>query len=61
LGAQGVDTGTRGTIYFDDFESRRFSEIGLLPDPGIQNPTPTPVPGWDKPYMQKKRSRGSSC
>jgi RHS repeat-associated protein len=28
LGAQGVETGTRGTIYFDDFESRRFSYIG---------------------------------
>jgi hypothetical protein len=25
LGAQGIETGTRGTIYFDDFESRRFS------------------------------------
>jgi hypothetical protein len=25
LGAQGVETGTRGTVYFEDFESRRFS------------------------------------
>jgi YD repeat-containing protein len=47
LGATGVDTGTRGTIHFDDYDSRRFSEIGLLPDPGISNPTPTPPPtGW---------------
>ncbi|MEW6093469.1 MAG: LamG-like jellyroll fold domain-containing protein [Chloroflexota bacterium] len=35
LGAQGVETGTRGTIYFDDFDSRRYSYIGLLPDPGF--------------------------
>lgn len=42
----GIDTGTRGTIYFDEFDSRRFSAIGLLPDPGSQNPIPTPEPGF---------------
>jgi len=35
LGAMGVESGTRGAIYFDDFESRRFSLIGLLAGPGI--------------------------
>ena len=27
-----------GTIYFDDFESHRFSYIGTLADPGTHNP-----------------------
>lgn len=26
---------TSGTIYIDDFESRRLSYIGMLPDPGL--------------------------
>ena len=47
LGAQGVETGTRGTIYFDDFESRRFSYIGTLLNPGFSDPQPaTPPAGW---------------
>jgi hypothetical protein len=28
-GVAGIDTGTRGTEYFDDFESRRSTYIGL--------------------------------
>jgi hypothetical protein len=39
-GAQGVENGTRGTIYFDEFESRRFSYIGTLSDPGVNDPQP---------------------
>jgi hypothetical protein len=32
LGAvSGLDSGTRGTYYFDEFESRRSSYIGVLP------------------------------
>jgi hypothetical protein len=46
LGVSGIDTGTRGSIYYDDFDSRRFSAIGLLPDPGVHNPTPAPQPEW---------------
>ena len=46
LGAQGIETGTRGTVYFDDFESRRFSYIGTLPDPGVNDPQATNAPGW---------------
>jgi len=46
LGAQGVETGTRGTVYFDDFESRRFSYIGTLPDPGVNDPQATNQAGW---------------
>jgi RHS repeat-associated protein len=46
LGAQGIDTNTNGTLYFDDFESRRFSYIGTLPDPGVDDPTATNAPGW---------------
>jgi hypothetical protein len=42
MGAIGVATGTRGTVYFDDYDSRRFSTIGLLPDPGTHT-TPIPV------------------
>jgi hypothetical protein len=29
----GVESGTRGSLYFNDFESRRVSYIGLLPVP----------------------------
>ena len=44
LGAVGgVDNGTRGTIYFDAFESRRQSYIGLAPG------APAPPPFPDKP------------
>jgi RHS repeat-associated protein len=46
LGAQGVDAGTNGTIYFDDFESRRFSYIGTLTDPGVDDPQATNQAGW---------------
>jgi hypothetical protein len=49
LGAQGIETGTRGTLYFDDFESRRFSYIGTLTvlrqaqhKPGVDDPQATP-------------------
>jgi RHS repeat-associated protein len=33
LGAIGVDSGTDGALYFDDFDSRRFSTIGTLTQP----------------------------
>ena len=46
LAAQGVDTNNSGTIYFDDFESRRFSYIGTLTDPGVDDPTATNQLGW---------------
>jgi RHS repeat-associated protein len=46
LGPQGVDTNTSGTLYFDDFESRRFSYIGTLTDPGVNDPTASNQPGW---------------
>ncbi|MFN8402381.1 MAG: hypothetical protein U0V48_02340 [Anaerolineales bacterium] len=42
----GVDSTTNGTIYFDDFESRRFSYIGTLADPGVDDPQATNQPGW---------------
>jgi uncharacterized protein YjiK len=43
LGAvAGIDTGTRGTYYFDTFESRRQTYIGPAPD-GSPTPTPTPT------------------
>ena len=39
----GVDSGTRGTYYFDDFVSRRQSYIGMLNIPGrevaLEGPT----------------------
>jgi hypothetical protein len=40
-GVYGIDTGTRGTYYFDDFVSRRQIYIGPAPGSG---PGPTPVP-----------------
>ena len=56
LGAMGVDTGTRGTVFFDDFDSHRDSYIGLLADPGVHNQTPTPAPGM----TNKSYSYGNS-
>jgi len=41
----GVDTGTSGTIYLDDYDSRRFSSIGQLPDPETST-TPAPIVNW---------------
>jgi hypothetical protein len=42
LGAvAGIDSGTRGTYYFDAFESRRETYIG--PEDGGATPTPTPT------------------
>lgn len=38
LGAQNVDTNTSGTLYFDDFESRRFSYIGTLANTSVNDP-----------------------
>jgi hypothetical protein len=35
----GIDSGTRGTTYFDAFESRRSTYIG----PAVTGPTPTPT------------------
>ena len=48
LGAMGVDAGTSGSVYFDDFESRRMSYIGILPDPGIPDPEPAFNASWLK-------------
>lgn len=41
-----MDATTSGTLYFDDFESRRFSYIGTLTDPGVDDPTATNAAGW---------------
>lgn len=44
-----IEATTSGTIYFDDFESRRFSYIGTLADPGVEKqsdpslPSPNPT------------------
>ncbi len=58
LGALNVQTANPGgTLYFDDFDSRRFSSPGLLPNPGTAMPTPTPVPGMTEAsytYTQAK-------
>jgi RHS repeat-associated protein/uncharacterized repeat protein (TIGR01451 family) len=40
LGAMGVDSGTRGNFYLDDFASTRFTRVGLLPDPGVSENMP---------------------
>ncbi|MBN8595701.1 MAG: S8 family serine peptidase [Anaerolineae bacterium] len=37
----GIDTGTRGTYFFDGFVSRRLTYIGA--DPSVPTPTPTPT------------------
>jgi hypothetical protein len=52
LDAQGVDVETNGTLYFDDFESRRFSYIGTLPDPGVNDPQATNQAGWQASTYQ---------
>ena len=41
LGTQGIESGTSGTLYFDDFVSRRISYIGTLASP--YTPPETPV------------------
>ncbi len=46
LGAMGVETGTRGSVFFDDYQSRRFSAIGPLLDPGLLEQNPSLVPDW---------------
>ncbi len=51
LGAQGIGANTSGTLYFDDFISRRFTAIGLLPDPGGAVIVPSNQAGWvEKQY-----------
>lgn len=46
LGLLEID-GTTGELFFDDFETRRFSYIGKLPDPGVEDPGPgIPGEGW---------------
>ncbi|HEX9872656.1 MAG TPA: DUF4832 domain-containing protein [Candidatus Tectomicrobia bacterium] len=45
LGAvAGIDTGTRGTYFFDAFESRRQTSIGPATATPTATPTPTPTP-----------------
>ena len=41
----GVDTGTRGTYYFDDFVSRRQNYIGPASGGGASTPVPTSTSG----------------
>ncbi len=59
--------GTVGTLYFDDFESR--NNIGILPDPGVEEPEPVTEPGWkavkykydtQKPHAVSTLSSGES-
>jgi RHS repeat-associated protein len=51
LGAMGVDAGTSGTLHLEEFESRRLTYIGLLPDPGVPDAEPPNEPGWvDREY-----------
>ncbi|MCB2160576.1 peptidoglycan DD-metalloendopeptidase family protein [bacterium] len=43
LGINGADAGTSGSLYIDDYESHRYSYIGLLPeydDPDLEPTTP---------------------
>ena len=54
-GVAGVDNGTRGTEYFDCFESRRTTYIG--PDPGA--PTPPPWPPKNDPLFSDGFESGS--
>lgn len=42
----GIETGTRGTVFIDDYQSRRFSKIGPLPDPGVHDIIPTLDETW---------------
>jgi hypothetical protein len=63
LGAMGVDAGASGSLYFDDFDSRRFSYIGTLLDPGVEEPGPgTPVKaGWRATTAMTTRTRTPAC
>ncbi len=46
LGAMDIDSGISGTIYYDNFESRRFTMPETLEDPGAPDPDPTAQPSW---------------
>ena len=45
LGAQGIETGTRGALNFDDFESRRFSDTCPEWRSRIEGSALSPIPG----------------
>lgn len=54
LGARAIEAGTSGTIYIDDFESRRLSYVGMLPDPGI-------LPGSDSTALSYDANGNMTC
>jgi YD repeat-containing protein len=59
LGAQGLDAGTSGAFFLDDFESRRISAIGVLPEPGIPDPQPVEQAYWNaKGYTYGQNGAG---
>jgi hypothetical protein len=45
---------TSGTLYFDDFESRRFSYIGTLTDPGVEKQSDPSRPSDTLPKSDEK-------
>jgi hypothetical protein len=46
LGAMDIGSGSTGTLYFDDYDSHRYTEIGLAADPGTEEATPTGIANW---------------
>ena len=47
LGAMSEFTGMQGSLFIDDFDSRRYSTIGLLADPGAAIEPGEPQPNWN--------------
>lgn len=47
MGAMGVDAGTSGTVYFDDFEARRLGYIDVLASP-YTPPQPPDAASWQE-------------
>ncbi len=58
LGAVSIPSGTTsGVLYFDDYESRRYSTIGLLPDRGVEDPEAVQEAGWAERVYSYQRSQ----
>jgi hypothetical protein len=50
-GRDGEGSNTSGILYFDDFVSRRFTYIGMVPDPGVPDIAVINQAGWmEKEY-----------
>jgi len=58
LGAVSEPSGTtKGVLYIDDYESRRYNTIGLLPERGVEDPDAVQEAGWAERVYSYQRSQ----